>query len=165
MAGNADNILIGAAQVDIDGTDVGFTKGGTTVRYEPEFIDVMADQAVGVVRKARSLERMFVTTTLLEVTLEQIRLSFMQPATHLVGGSVLTLGYNDSCFVDELAIVLTGPGPGTGGLCGTRVWTFPKCISFGTKEVAMTREEETSFEVEFEILKDANGNFGTVVDQ
>lgn len=160
MAGNADNIIIGAAEVSIDGSDVGYTKGGVQVRYEPEFIDVMADQAVGVVRKARSLERMYVATTLLEVTLSQIRRAFMIPQAQLTGGTKLTLGYNDSCWVEELAIVLTGSSPS----CGTRTWTFGRCVAFGSREYSMTREEETAFEIEFEVLKDANGNFGTIVD-
>jgi hypothetical protein len=159
MAGNADNIIIGAAEVQIDGSDVGYTKGGVTVRYEPEFIDVMADQAVGVVRKARSLERMFVVTTLLEVTLEQIRRAFMLPSANLVG-QTLTLGYNNACWVDELAITLIGSGTS----CGTRTFSLTKCVTFGTREYNMQREEETAFEVEFECLKDSNGNFGTIVD-
>jgi len=156
---NADNIIIGAAQVSIGGSDVGYTKGGVTVRYEPEFVDVIADQAVGVVRKGRSLERMYVMTTLLEVTLNQIRLAFMQPQANL-SGQTLTLGYDDSCWVDEVAIVLVGVGPS----CGTRTFTFSKCVTFGTREYTMQREEETAFEVEFEILKDSNGAFGTIVD-
>lgn len=159
MAGNADNIIIGAAQVKFDGTDVGYTKGGTTFRYEPEFIDVMADQAVGVVRKARSLERAYVKTTLLEVTLSQIRRAFMFPTGNL-SGSTLTLGYNNTCWTEETAIVLITVSPS----CGTRTWTFARCVAFGTREYNMTRDEETAFEVEFEILKDSNGHFGTCVD-
>jgi hypothetical protein len=159
MSGNANNILIGAAEVQIDSNDVGYTKGGTAVRYEPEFIEVMADQAVGVVRKARSLERMFVTTTMLEVTLEQIRVAFMQPSVNL-NAATLTLGYNNACWVDEIALTLIGVSPG----CGVRTWTFPRCVTFGTREYNMQREEETAFEVEFEILKDAAGHFGSVID-
>jgi len=159
MANDATKIIIGAATVSVGGTDVGYTKGGVTVRYEPEFIDVIADQAVGVVKKARSLERMYVTTTLLQVSLSDIRKSFMQPSAQL-SGSTLTLGYNNSCWVEEVAIVLTGKGPS----CGTRTFTFSKCITFGTREYAMTREEEVAFEVEFEVLKAADGTFGTIAD-
>lgn len=159
MAGNADNIIIGAATVSVGGSDVGYTKGGTSVRYEQEQVDVMADQAVGVVRKARSLERMYVTTTMLEVTLAQLRRAFMLPTASLTG-STLTLGYNDSCWVDEVTIVLVGKSPS----CGTRTWTFANCVTFGEREYNMQREEETAFEVEFEILKNSSGNFGTVVD-
>jgi hypothetical protein len=159
MANDATKIIIGAATVSVGGSDIGYTKGGVTVRYEPEFIDVIADQAVGVVKKARSLERMYVTTTMLQVSLDQVRQSFMLPAAHLAG-STLTLGYNNVCWVDEVAIVLAGKGPA----CGSRTFTFGKCITFGSREYSMQREEEVAFEVEFEILKDASGNFGTILD-
>lgn len=160
MAGNADNIIVSSAQVLLDGVDIGFTKGGTTVRYEQEQVDVIADQVAGVVRKFRSLERMFITTTVLEVTLEQLRRAFMLPLASLQGGTSLTLGYNDTCFVDEVLITLIAKSPG----CGTRTWIFNKCVTFGEREYNMQREEETAFEVEFEALKDSAGLFGSVVD-
>lgn len=159
MAGNADNIIIGAATVEVEGTDVGFTQGGTTIRYEPEFIEVIADQAVGVVKRARSNERMFVTTTLLEATLERVRQAFMLPTANL-SGSTLTLGYNNSCWIDEISLTLIATGPN----CGTRTFTFPKAVIFGEREYTMQREEPVAFEVEWEVLKDSAGNFGTVVD-
>jgi hypothetical protein len=161
VAGNAQNIIIGSAQVNINGDDIGFTMGGTTLRYEPTFIDVEADQALGVVRKSRSSERMYINTTVLEVTLERMRQAFMIPAAQLTGGgSTLLLGYNSACWVEELAIVLIGPSPG----CGTRTFTFGNCVTFGNREYAMQRDQEVRFEVEFEILKDSNGNFGTIID-
>lgn len=157
--GTAANIIIGAAEISIGGTNIGFTTGGSEVRYEPEFVEVIADQAVGVVRKGRSLERMYVKTTMLEVSLQQLRLAFMLPSANL-SGSTLTLGYNDSCWTDEVAIILTGPGPN----CGTRTWTFPQCISMGNKVYSMKRDEPVQFEVEYECLKDSSGNFGSVQD-
>lgn len=159
MAGNADNIIIGAADISIGGSDVGFTKGGAVVRYEQEQVQVTADQAVGIVKRGRSLERMFITTTILEVTLDRLRQAFMLPLENL-DTSTLTLGYNESCFVDRVVIILTGKSAN----CGTRIWTFPECVTFGEREYSMVRDEETAFEVEFEALKDSNGNFGTVVD-
>ena len=158
-AGDASKIIVGAATVTVAAVDVGYTKGGVSVRYEPEFIEIIADQAVGVVKKARSLERMYVTLTLLEVSLAQVRKSFMLPSNQLVG-STLTLGYNNACWVDEVGLVVTGKGPN----CGTRTFTFSKCITFGTREYTMQREEEVAFEVEFEVLKNAAGNFGTIID-
>lgn len=159
MSGNSDNIIVGAADVSIGGSDIGFTKGGVVVRYEPTFLEVMADQAVGVVRKARTSERVYVVTTLLEVTLERMRQAFMQPSANLVGDT-LTLGYNSACWVEELAIVLVGVSPG----CGTRTFSFSKCVAMGTREYNMKRDEETAFQVEFEVLKDSNGHFGTIID-
>lgn len=161
MAVDSNNVLIGAATVSIDATDVGYTKGGTTVRYEPEFVDVFADQAIGVVKKARASERMYVVTTMLEVTLSRMREAFNQPASNLISGnSTLLLGYNDACVINEHAITLVGVGPG----CEPRQFELFRCVAIGTREYTMSREEETAFEVEFECLKNANGIFGYVYE-
>ena len=166
---NASNIIVCSASISLDGgggaVDIGYTIGGTTVRYEPEVREVYADQAVGVVRKARTSERMYVTTTMLEVTLVQLRRAFMLPAANYSSGtSTLYLGYNNACWTEEFKMVLTGVGPG----CGTRTFTFERVTTLNEKEYNMTREEETAFEVEFECLKTQvagqNGRFGTIVD-
>ena len=159
MAGNADNIIVGAATISFDAADVGFTQGGATIRYEPEWVEVFADQAVGVVARRRSSERMFVTMGLLEASLTRIMQAFNQPSGQLVG-STLTLGYNNSCSFNTHAIVLVGVGPS----CGTRTFTFPTCIAVSNTDYVMQRDEAVVFEIEFEVLKDASGNFGTVVD-
>jgi len=156
---SSDNILIGAAQISLDGVDLGYTKGGTMLRYEPTFVEVEADQAVGVVKRGRANERFYIVTTLLEITLENLRIAFMLPSASL-SGSTLTLGYNNSCWVDEHALVLVGEAPS----CATRTVTITKAITFNNKEYNMQRDEESGIEVEFECLKDSNGEFGTIVD-
>jgi len=159
---NADNIIIGAAVVYINGADLGYTKNGQTVRYKPEFVTVVADQANGTVRKGRSQESMFVRFTLLEVSLEQLRIAMMQPTSNLVAPyTTLVLGYNDACFTDEVEIELVGSGPD----CGVRTWNFPTCVITDAERMyEMKRDQEVMFEMEFEVLKDTSGNFGTVVD-
>ena len=160
MATNASNIVIGAATITIGGTDVGHTIDGVTIRHAPEFVDVESDQSAGIVRKGRQIERMYVSTTLLEVTLENLRKAMMFPTANLQGGTLLTLGYNDSCWTDEHQIVITGPGPS----CGTRTFTLTKCVSMAESEYQMQRTQEVRFAVEFECLKDSNGQFGTILD-
>jgi len=157
--GNANNIIVGAAIVKIDGVDIGYTRGGVTLRYEPEWIEVIADQAVGVVRRARSLERMFVVFTTIEASLARIREAWMLP-TDKLAGDTLTLGYNNSCFVDDVAVILVGSGPS----CGTRTVSLTSCVSVGNSEYNQTREEEVGFEMELEVLKQNDGTFGTIVD-
>ncbi len=159
---NADNIIIGAAVVLINDVDLGYTMNGQTVRYKPEFVTVVPDQAVGTVRKGRSQESMFVRFTLLEVSLEQLRIAMMQPIANLASPyTTLTLGHNDSCFTDEVEIILEGPGPD----CGARTWTFPRCIITDAERMyEMKRDQEVRFEMEFEVLKDTDGHFGTVSD-
>lgn len=157
---NADNIIIGAALVLVNGVDIGYTMNGQTIRYKPEFVTVVADQANGTVRKGRSQESMFVKWTLLEVSLEQLRIAMMQPTSNLATG-VLTVGFSDSCFTDEVEIELRGPGPE----CGARVWNFPKCVITDAERMyEMKRDSAVQFEMEFEVLKGLTGTFGTVTD-
>ncbi len=162
MSGTPGNIIIGAAVVTVNGVDIGYTQNGQVVRYKPEFVSVVADQANGVVRKGRSMESMFVKWTLLEVSLEQLRLAMMQPTANLPGPyTTLTLGYSNSCWTDEVAIVLTGPGPD----CGTRTWTFTRgVITDSEKLYEMKRDQAVQFDMEFELLKDSSGHFGTVAN-
>ena len=160
MATDANNILIGAATLSVGGVDIGFTKGGVSIRHEQEFLKVMADQAVGVVRQARTMERMYVKTTMLEVTLSNLRKAFMYPSANLVG-STLTLGYNNACWVDAIQLIIVGVSPS----CGTRTVTFPSAVKFNTTEYNMKRDEETAIEIEFEINKQGGSLiFGTMID-
>jgi len=159
MAGNPDNIIIGAATVSIDSSDIGYTRGGCSVTYVPSFVDVIADQAVGIVKKGRTEEKMTVKTSCLEVTLQRMLEAYGQPASNL-SGSTLTLGYNNSCSLTERSVVIVGMAP----QCKTRTFTLGRCIAIGQRDYQMTRENPTSFDIEFEVLKDSTGHFGTVID-
>lgn len=157
---NQANIIVGAASISIAGTDVGYTRGGVQIRYQPTFTDIDADQANGIVKKARNMERMFVRFNMLEVQIANLRTAFMYPVANLSAATSLYLGYNDACWVDENEITITGKGPS----CGTRTWTFSRGIVSGEREYSATRENAVEFAIEFEILKDTNGRFGTVID-
>ena len=103
---NASNVLIGQATISIDGTDIGYTKGGTTLRRAVTWVEVKADQHPGVVRMGRSEERLTIKTTLLEGTLENLRVALGYPSSSLTnGGNTLTLGDNNVCSVEEHEIV------------------------------------------------------------
>jgi hypothetical protein len=156
-----DNLTIGAATICIDGSDVGLTTGGTTIRFDNTFIDVEADQIPGIARKFRESQRAFITTTLLEVSLEQIRIALGLPAANLTTATSLSLGYNAACFLPEVSMVICGPSPG----CGCRTWEFDRVVSASSPEYSMTKTEAVQMEVEFEVLADCStGNFGTVTD-
>lgn len=156
---NADNVIIGAATIAIDGSDIGYTMGGTEFRYEPTYIKVEADQAQGVVKIGRQSESAFLTVRMLEITLTRLRQAFNQPSGNLTG-STLLIGYNNACTINEHSIVLTGVGPD----CEPRTWTLFRAVSIGNVTYSMSREEATVFEVEFELLKNESGIFGFVAD-
>lgn len=155
------NIIIGSCAVEIGGDEVGYTKGGVSIRYEPDFVDIMADQGFGTVLKRKINEKMFITTTFLEVSQDRIMQAFGMPSSSQ-SGSTLTFGtLNATCGAGvELEIGLTGVGPD----CGVRTFFFGRCVAIGTREYKMSVEDAVMFEVEFECLKDASGHFGTCID-
>ena len=159
---NTDNIIVGSSILCCDGICLGLTTGGTTIRLESEFGEVIADQFTGSALKFRSLERFFIATTLLEVTLDQLRIAFGYPAANLVGGTSLCLGYNSVCYQNEKELVVKGPGPG----CGCRTWVFDRVTNVQTSvEYQMFRDQATQLAVEFEALKSCpEGSFGKVID-
>lgn len=162
MAQNPENIIVGAATVCVDGADLGFTTGGVTIRQESEYVENLADQFIGVVSKYRSLEKFFVATTMLEVTLTNLLLAFGYPNANLQNSTTLCLGYNSSCFINEHELAIKGPGPG----CGCRTFVFTRAINVQTTvEYQMFRDQAVQLPVEFEILKDPDtGFFGCVYD-
>ncbi len=158
-----DDIIIGAAELSIDGINVGYTTGGINVRHANDFLDVEADQRAGVVKKEITMQRMFVTTTLSEATLANLQKAMAEPAAQLFSGTSLSFGEANPTVTEHvLKVVGEGPKDKT-----TRTYTFRRCISVDEVDhVAGARDAASLIPVAFECLKDENfGNtFGTVVD-
>jgi len=150
--GTCTNVVVGAATLSVGGSDVGFTKDGIRVRTTREYTDVQADQFIGLVKKAKNNEQMFVATTLLEPTIANLQHAWDMT----VVGTII--GDDDE---NSKALIVVGPGPAS----TTRTFTFPSAISTADGELNFSRDEESAVEVEFEVLKNcATGSFGTVAD-
>lgn len=162
LACNTDNVIVGGAVLCLDGVSLGLTSGGVTVRQESEFGEVLADQINGVAKKFRSLERFYVATNLLESTLDRLLIAFGYPSANMTSATVLCLGYNSSCFLNERQLVVKGPGPG----CGCRTFVFDRVMNVqSTVEYQMFRDQATQIAIEFECLKDCTtGLFGCITD-
>ena len=160
MAGNAQNIVVGTGSILVDSQDIGFTTGGVTLRYDLTTIEVEGDQALGIVDRRKSNERLFITFNALELTLENMR-RFMGLPAALLDGSCLYLGYNSTCSDDSNSQVeIVGEGPS----CCNRRWTFPSAVISEGFEVQMQKEAPAQMSVNYEVLKDGNGRFGYVCD-
>lgn len=158
MAGNQLNIIVGAATLKIDGIDVGFTQGGVTVRFADDYLDVEADQLAGVARKEKTFQRVFVTTTLLEATLLNLRKAIGEPSSQLFG-TALSFG-QASPVVTEHTLTITGKSSAG---ATQREYSFTRCISIGEVEhLAGARDAASVIPIEFEVLKDpsAGNTFG-----
>lgn len=167
MAGNQLNIIVGAATLKIDGIDVGFTQGGVIVRFADDYLDVEADQLAGVARKEKTFQRVFVTTTLLEATLINLRKAIGEPSSQLFngGGPGTSLAFGQaSPVVTEHTLTITGKSSAG---ATQRVYSFTRCISIGEVEhLAGARDAASVIPIEFEVLKDpaAGNTFGFASD-
>lgn len=155
-----DNIITGSATICVDGTDLGLTASGVTVRFERTFVETEADQLNGIVKRDLNMERCFVSAELLEQTLENLRIVFGLPNANLTGGTKLCLGYNSSCGLNEHTIVVKAKGIA----CGCRTFVFDRAQSISSPEYAMTRTQETRVAAEFEVFKNEDGQFGCIYD-
>jgi len=152
--GNVLNILHGPCQVLINGVDIGYTQGGCTLRKSVEFLDVEADQIVGVAAKKVTMEKMFVSTTMLEGTLVNMMRAFSEPASNTAGSGDLEYGCA-APEAQEYLLTLVGSGPSS----TDRTYTFYRAVVSEDVELSFgARDAVTAIPVTWELLKDANHN-------
>ena len=162
---NQNNIIVGRAQLSVDGVNVGFTQGGVFFRKSNDFLDIETDQLAGVARKEITMQRAFVNTVLAEATLKNLRIAMAEPASQQFSGSALTLGQS-APTVTEHTLVVTGKASGAGKGADSRTWAFTRCVSAEEVEhVIGARDAAGLIPITFEVLKDVGtGNFATISD-
>lgn len=156
---NASNIVHGPASVIVDGTNIGYTTGGVTLRSGKELLRVPADQASGDVVIKVTKESMFLTTTMLESTVKNLAMAMGCSSST---GSSGDFG-SGSPKLTEHTVSVIGLGPNN----ATRTFTFYRAVQVEDVEVAIgSRENVNEIVFALELLKDpANDNkFGTFVD-
>ena len=165
MAGVPNNIVVGPATLKINGTDVGFTQGGVSLRKSNEFVDVDADQLAGVARKVQTFERMFLTTTMLEAVINNMRDVMNEPAGNKRSGSHLDFGHS-SPAAQEYELTVIGDAPLVGSLT-VRTYVFYRAVSVDEVEHLIgSRDAPSVLPVGFELLKDTDhdSKFGYFID-
>lgn len=158
---NKDNIIVGSAQVSVDGVNIGYTQGGVTLRKQTEWFDVDADQMTGIAKKVPTLERMFVSFTMLEATYDNLQRALNEPDAN-VNGSDLSFGCA-APVADEHTLTITGKAPGS----KTRTYTIYRAVAVEDVEhVVGARDQAGAIPVGFELLKDSahSDHFGTFSD-
>lgn len=154
-----NNIIHGAASMSVDGVDVGWTQGGVSLRRSRDLLDIEADQVIGVIDKKVTMERVFLTTTMIEATVANMLMALD------INGS----GSGDGEFGEsapeatEHSITVTGKAP-DGDL---RTYTFYRCvINEEVEHMIGARDQIGMLPVVFEVMKDpAHGDtFGFFAD-
>jgi len=160
MAGTKNNVIIcgTSVQLKVGGTDVGYTTGGVELELNSEFYDVIADQSLTPILRQMTSRTCKVRTTMLEATLEHLRMAWNLADTALVSSS-LTL---DSSQKGEVEVIFIGKGPNT----TTRTATFFAAVGMATGPIPNFKDKECQIPVEFECMwSDTKSAFGTIVDK
>lgn len=159
MAGTKTNVVVcgTSVQLKVANTDVGYTKGGVELELSSEFYNVIADQSLTPILRKMTSRTCKVRTTMLEATLEHLRMAWNLADSALVSSS-LTLNSTEK---GEVAIQFVGKGPNS----TTRTATFFAAVGMTTGPIPNFKDKESEIPVEFECLwSDANSSFGTIVD-
>lgn len=166
MAVDTTNIIIGAGLLSIDGQEVGATKDGVTMGRTVGFYDVTCDQANGVIKKHMTSQTRVLKTSLLEGTLENLKLAWGGTITtnaEAPEAKTLKMGATDGG--EEHELVFVGPAPGE---YKTRTYTVHRAINVSASEHSYKKDGEVMIPVEFEILLDMSQpegeEWGTIVD-
>lgn len=155
------NIVVGAAELYMDGQYLGYTSDGIMLRKANEWLDIVADQAGGKLKKLRTMESLVVSTVLLEATLDNLAAAMNEPASNKVAGSMYIIG-DPNLSTTEHTFKIVGKGPGT----MTRTVNMFRGVIISDMEYGFKRDAVSSIPFEVELLKDPryNSTFGNYFD-
>jgi len=153
--GSATNIKIGACKVLFGGRDLGFTKGGVTVNYAPEYSDIVADQfGETVVDKALLSEALTVTAPLTESQLDNIKVAI--PLGTLAGATSgkLNIGKNAGARLSAVAAQLVLHPLANADADATDDLVLYKAVVTDEVEIGFNNDDQKVIEVTFLALVD-----------
>jgi hypothetical protein len=155
------NVRVGACSVTYNGVDLGHTKGGVEVSYEPVYHDVTVDKyGETVVEKYLVGEKLSIKVPLAEFTIAHLKVAMPQGTYAGAANSRLLLGHSAGTkATDSAAQLVIHPLN-----LGTKVndIVLHKAYVASTVELMHKIDEEKIVEVTFEALIDetkSDGNY------
>lgn len=155
---DATNVKLGVCSVSFDGTDLGHTKGGVVVTYEPSIHEKTVDKyGETVVDAIVTGERLTAKVPLAESTLSNLGIAI--PAG-TESGSKLNIGVDagESLSGDAAELVLHPSANDADDL--TEDVVFRSAVSIESVELNFMVDEEKVFEVTFLALIDESQSAG-----
>lgn len=155
------NVKVGACSVTFNGTDLGHTKGGVEVSYEPIYHDVSVDKyGETVVEKYLIGEKITAKVPLAELTIANLKVAMPQGTFAGAANARLTLGHSAGVKASASAAQLVLHPLNMGTRANDIV--LHKAYVSSTVDLKMKVDEENVYEVEFEALLDeskSDGNY------
>lgn len=155
------NVKVGACSVTFNSVDLGHTKGGVEVSYEPIYHDVSVDKyGETVVEKYLIGEKITVKVPLAELTIANLKAAIPQGTYAGAANARLTIGHSAGTKATSSAAQLVLHPLNMGTRANDIV--IHKAYVSSTVDLKMKVDEENVFEVEFEALLDetkTDGNY------
>lgn len=153
------NVKVGACSVTFNGVDLGHTKGGVEVSYEPTWHEVQVDKyGETVVQKYLMGERLTAKVPLAELTIANLKVAMPQGTLAGAGNARLTLGSGSGAMATSSSYQLVLHPLNMNTRANDIV--FHKAFVTSTVDLKMKVDEENVFEVEFEALLDESKSAG-----
>lgn len=155
------NVKVGVCSVTFNGVDLGHTKGGVEVSYEPSYKDVSVDKyGETIIEKYLLGEKLTVKVPLAEFTIANLRAAIPQGEFAGAANARMTIGHNagQSSRSDSAQLVLHPITEGT----RRHDIVIHKAIAVDTVTLNHKVDEEKIIEVTFEALLDetkSDGNY------
>lgn len=155
------NVKVGACSVTYNGVDLGHTKGGVEVSYEPTYHDVTVDKyGETIVEKYLIGEKITVKCPLAEFTIANLKVAMPQGTFGGAANARMTLGKSAgqkaSTYAAQLVLHPLNMGTRANDI------VIHKAYVGSTVDLKMSVDEEKVYEVEFEALLDetkTDGNY------
>lgn len=155
------NVKVGACSVTFNSVDLGHTKGGVEVSYEPIYHDVTVDKyGETVVEKYLIGEKITAKVPLAEFTIANLKVAMPQTTFAGAANARITLGKSagQKATTSAAQLVLHPLNMGT----RANDIVLHKAYVGSTVDLKMMVDEEKVYEVEFEALLDetkSDGNY------
>ena len=155
------NVKVGACSVSFNGVDLGHTKGGAEISYEPVYHDVSVDKyGESVVEKYLMGEKWSVKVPLAELTIANLKVAMPQGTFAGAANARLTIGHSAGTKASSSAAQLVLHPLNMGTRANDIV--LHKAYVASTIDLKMKVDEENVYEVTFEALVDeskTDGNY------
>ena len=150
MSDTDANVVVGKGTIEIDGIDCGHLSEPVTMRLARDYYDVEGQHRVGLIKKVKTKEAMFIASACQEPTLSMIR-NLWDQGTGANSGTSQKIGQDDEF---EHVVIITGPAPGAART--TRTVTMYRAVSINEGAMAFDKAGESQIPLEFECLKDTS---------
>lgn len=147
---NEGNVIFGVGELEVDGVNVGYFINGVTFSYERQNLEVDSDNQVGKVKIEKVGEVLLIKTTLLEMSLRNLKLAWELSEDIEEGTDRDSLSFGGDDNVSYHSLWFTGNGPEN----KVRFVNVYKVFTFEASPLPFRKKEVSRIDVVFKAVED-----------